>query len=104
MSVFAEPLTQVREATVRNGVCLVCGSGVLDGEHLRDDLDCALDRVERLATDMETALQSAMRELERVDDVRANRTRIIGNAHRILHAAAFAADRAVLSAREEGAV
>lgn len=62
-SVFTEPLALVREATVRDGVCLICGSGVLNGEHLRDE-PCPLDLIEQRAAEMERVLR------ELVDAVR----------------------------------
>lgn len=97
MSAFAEPLAQAREVTVRNGVCLICGSAVLDGEHLRDDLGCALDRVERLAADMETALLAIENDAKLARSLAVNDSVLAKLLDGIIDGS-----RAVLSAREEG--
>jgi hypothetical protein len=52
-----------------------------------DCLICNAEAAEREADRMREALEAARRELGRADDVRANRTRIIGNTALIINAA-----------------
>jgi hypothetical protein len=50
---------------VRNGVCVLCGSAVLNGDHLRDDLPPCYGRFPQALDDVLDALEAANRERER---------------------------------------
>ena len=101
MSAFTKPLAQARD-NVRH---IVEGPGaVLPGQNLRHVDDCpgcailaALDRVERLATDMETALLAIENDAKLARSLAVNDSVLAKLLDGIIDGS-----RAVLSAREEG--